>query len=160
MNKVNTKEKFEQEPVVVDKEKPTKKSAASTAREKSATRGDLVDLHKRMVEMFSTLQDGLGKMSDQKAAKDRLEICEQLNEMERSVNTMEGMLRIEMVPQFRAVLNDALEERRIGVQPRVRPIIVKGLFLLVGLGAGTFWSSEIMQMVNSSTAYLNTIFKG
>lgn len=117
-----------------------------------ATRRDLVELHKRWVAMFATLKEGLSEKSVKKAQADRLELCERLDEVNRSVNTMEGMMRIEMTPQFRTVLNEAFEERNIGVQPRRGAFLVKLALLVAAFAAGTIYSDETKNFAESTIA--------
>lgn len=125
-----------------------------------ARQSDLVELHKRIVAMFTTLREGLGDQSEAKAARDRKEICERLDELEQSMNCMEGMLRIEMTPQIRSVLNEALEECNIGVQSRWRGGFFRAVLLTAGVVAGVVWSAEITQAATAATAFVMELFNG
>lgn len=160
MNKINRTDDLEVEPVMADEdETQTPQNEAETpksgeAQDQVALRGDLIELHKRMVDMFKTLSTGLTTITTEKADKDRAVLSARIDEMERSLNTMEGMVRIEMVPQFRAVLNEALEERAIGSTSRVRSWGVAAVLIAAGITAGTVWSDEIATHWASLSEYI------
>jgi hypothetical protein len=103
----------------------------------------LIELHKRMVYMFKTLSTGLTALTTEKAEKDRATLSARIDEMERSLNTMEGMVRIEMVPQFRTVLNEALEERDIGSPSRLGQRLFLAALAVACVSAGVIWSADI-----------------
>jgi hypothetical protein len=108
-----------------------------------AKKADLAELHKRNVQLFATLKDGLGAMSEKKAAEDRASVLARLDEMEQSVNSMEGMLRIEMAPKLREMLNEMLEEvqpRKSRMWPRALAVV---LCLGIGLAVGARFSTEL-----------------
>ncbi|WP_260085176.1 hypothetical protein [Phaeobacter inhibens] len=46
------------------------------------TRGDLIELHKRITGMFATLNDGLGEMYTQKAEADRKALSARMDALE------------------------------------------------------------------------------
>ena len=154
MNKPNASESFRTQR---DTETATEEDQPAKPSKQVATRSDLVALHKRMVEMFSTLSDGLGESANQKAATDRLELCDRLDEMERSVNTMEGMLRIELLPQIDGVVSAALEKRNVGNSKKFKPITLNILIAAAAICAGVYWSGTITDGAKSISNYVSYI---
>lgn len=117
-----------------------------------ARRGDLVELHNRIVKLFETLNEGLGEAQARKAAADRAEITERLEAMEESVNRMEGALRIEFEPVLRAALNDVVAEQ---ARPKRRPIratIRVAALLLAGVALGAVLHQPIRDGAQAATA--------
>ncbi|UWR82361.1 hypothetical protein K4K97_18700 (plasmid) [Phaeobacter inhibens] len=115
------------------------------------TRGDLIELHKRITGMFATLNDGLGAMYTQKAEADRKALSARMDALEDAVNRMEGALRIELEPvlrdSFAKVLAKDTAARRRSPGQRLKRGITKGgglaLILALGLAAGTLYHSRI-----------------
>ncbi|AXT37055.1 hypothetical protein D1820_18330 (plasmid) [Phaeobacter sp. LSS9] len=115
------------------------------------TRGDLIELHKRITGMFATLNDGLGEMYTQKAEADRRALSARMDTLEEAVNRMEGALRIELEPvlrdSFAKVLAKDTAARRRSLGQRLKRGITKGgglaLILALGLAAGTLYHSRI-----------------
>ncbi|GLO72893.1 hypothetical protein MACH17_44100 [Phaeobacter inhibens] len=115
------------------------------------TRGDLIELHKRITGMFATLNDGLGEMYTQKADADRKALSARMDALEDAVNRMEGALRIELEPvlrdSFAKVLAKDTAARRRRLGQRLKRGITKGgglaLILALGLAAGTLYHSRI-----------------
>ncbi len=117
-----------------------------------ARRGDLVELHNRIVKLFETLNEGLGEAQARKAAADRAEITERLEAMEDSVNRMEGALRIEFEPVLRAALNDVVAEQ---ARPKRRPIratIHVAALLLAGVALGAVLHQPIRDGAQAAAA--------
>lgn len=124
-------------------------------------KSDLVELHKRMVAMFATLKDGLGEISETKAAQDREAVCTRLDEIELAMNSMEGLLRIEMAPKIRAMLNEVLEEMKVRRERRWPRVVSTLLFLGVGLGLGAVYAEVLLQLASTTvTGILAIIGKG
>ncbi len=115
------------------------------------TRGDLIELHKRITGMFATLNEGLGEMYAQKAEADRRALSARMDTLEEAVNRMEGALRIELEPvlrdSFAKVLAKDTAARRRSLGQRLKRGITKGgglaLILALGLAAGTLYHSRI-----------------
>lgn len=124
-----------------------------------ARQKDLIEMHKRLVNMFTTLKVGLGEQQARKAAQDRKALVQRLEEMERAVNGMEGVLRIEMAPQLEQMLDAALERRL--PRPGRRRFRFVGLVLavLAGLTLGTLYSEPIKQETIRAVAKLE-LFSG
>ena len=122
-----------------------KPEAPATPATKPASQRDIAELHKRMVQMFTTLNDGLTATALTKASKDREELCARLDETERAVNSMEGLLRIEFAPHIRTILQEEMDDHR-----RHQKRGWKGYILLFGLGAacvalGAVFSAELTE---------------
>ncbi|WP_417585520.1 hypothetical protein [Pelagibacterium sp.] len=105
-----------------------------------AARSDLVELHKRIAVMFTTLNDGLSEIHAKKAAADRAELCARIDWMEEAVNRMEGALRIEFEPVLKTALTEVMASRlttqRSHGSQRIRALIGLGLALSVGIVLG------------------------
>ncbi|ATG38074.1 hypothetical protein PhaeoP23_03921 (plasmid) [Phaeobacter piscinae] len=123
------------------------------------TRGDLIELHKRITGMFATLNEGLGEMYTRKADADRKVLSARMDTLEEAVNRMEGALRIELEPvlrdSFAKVLAKDRATRRRSLGQRLKRGITTGsglaLILALGLAAGTLYHSRIA--TTSDTAW-------
>ena len=73
-----------------------------------ASRGDLIELHNRIITMFTTLNEGLGEMQSSKAAADRTVLTARIDTLEEAVNRMEGALRIEFEPALKSALAEVM----------------------------------------------------
>ena len=121
----------------------SKAPSQSQAGDEPALKRDLVELHRRIVTMFTTLNKGLAEGSERKAAEDRAEITARLDRMEEAVNKMEGILRIEMAPQIRAIVQEELEDQRLTV-PSVRMVWLGRMLMLGGaLAFGVVFADQI-----------------
>lgn len=108
-----------------------------------ARQSDLVSLHKSLVESLRILGAGLGDRTAKAAAEDREEISKRIEEMSKSVNEMEGMLRIELGPEMSRQIEAGLD-RRAPVpahRARVRPGWI--LMICVAFLAGVFLAPEL-----------------
>lgn len=120
-----------------------------------ATRRDLVELNKKIVAMFRTLNEGLSDQASQKAAADRRALAERMDEMTDALNGMEGMLRIEIAPQFRMMLNEAFSEYL--PQRRRRHSVVMGVLLCgAGVVIGVVFSDQIAAAVGHVVDWVAT----
>ena len=99
-----------------------------------ARRKDIGEFHKRIVSLFTTLNQGLGEQSAIKAAEDRAQIDARLNAMEQAVNKMEGALRIELAPLMKAVVQDAVQARPVARPSTVWVKVIAALIAGVGVG--------------------------
>lgn len=115
-------------------------------------KSDLLELHKRSVAMFATLKEGLGEINEQKAVRDRAAVIARLDEMEQSVNSMEGMLRIEMAPKLRAMLNETLDDIQNTRSRRWPRVVAMGLMLFAGLVLGAVYSDELIRFASTVVA--------
>jgi hypothetical protein len=118
-------------------------SALVKGEQAIARQKDMIEMHKRFVAMFTTLNTGLGEQQSRKAAEDRAVLVEKLESMEHAVNGMEGVLRIEMAPQLERMLDDALDRREPKQNPRRFRVFWVILALIVGLAIGTLYSEKI-----------------
>lgn len=112
---------------------------------KVATQRDIADLHKRMVQMFTTLNDGLSATALAKAAKDREELCARLDETERAVNSMEGLLRIEFAPQIRSIIHEEMDDHRQHQKTGWRGAFFWMLSSAAFLTLGAVFSGELIE---------------
>ncbi len=119
-----------------------------------ATQSDLVELHKRIVALFSTLNKGLSETAMAKAAQDRAELSARIDSMEEAVNSMEGVLRIELAPHIRAVFHEEMEDQRRLAKPSFWTWVMRaGLAVGLVLG-GAFFTEEIQSLLELIRGYV------
>ena len=122
-----------------------------------AERADLVELHKRILTMFTTLNEGLGETQDRKAAQDRAALGARIDDLEAAVNRMEGALRIEMEPvlrdSFARVIAETARPQR-SWWDRLGRAGALALLLGVGLTLGALYHGELR---SSASALLQQI---
>lgn len=111
-----------------------------------ARRGDIGELHNRIVTLFGTLKDGLGAIHSEKAEQDRTAIVARLDEIDEAVNRMEGALRIEFEPLLRASIEDAVARQFKPATRRYRSVLLAGVFLIVGLAIGASFDVPLRSM--------------
>lgn len=112
-------------------------------------RRDLGDLHRQTVKLFQTLNDGLGEQQRLKAAEDRSVLIARMERLEKSVNAMEGAVRIEMAPLLRGMLDEALAAQAVRQSSRSYRAMWLGAGLTAGLLAGVFFADAIMPMADT-----------
>lgn len=130
--------------------------ALASGRNPLATRRDLVELNKRLVETIATLGKGLSEQSAEKAAADRRQLSERLEEMRDEVNAMEGLLRIELAPQFRMMLNESLDEHLSRKGRGWRAVAWSAAMIAAGIAIGTAFSTEIGDLAASARVAVET----
>jgi hypothetical protein len=116
----------------------------TTGEEGLAKRKDLTELHKRIVAMFTTLNQGLVEGQSVRAQEDRAQLIQRLDEVERAVNSMEGALRIELEPLIRNVVAAAVS--KIDNKPRKSALGLAWVSLILG-GAvlfGAYYNQQIL----------------
>lgn len=133
-----------------------KKTAESL--ERPATRKDLVDLHNRLLKMVTTMDIGLRDTASQSAAKDREEIVQRLEDMTESVDSLEGVVRIEITPYFHKALNDVFEERNIGVQSRLGSRLFGIALIGLAFAAGVYFAEPTLEAWLGSLEYSKQFF--
>lgn len=123
-----------------------------------ARRGDLVELNNRIVKLFTTLNTGLGEQQKAKAAEDRAALVARLDEMETSVNRMEGALRIEFEPLMRKAMEDVVQQH---VKTRKSSGVLRGLVwiftLATALGLGAYFGDELLRLGELITSSVGTV---
>jgi hypothetical protein len=122
-----------------------------------ARRSDVIELHKRIIKLFETLNQGVGDMYVAKAEQDRSMLSTRIDGLEDAVNRMEGALRIEFEPVLRQTLSQVVAEQN-GVQPARRG---RGLWimtvLIAGLALGSVFHAQITATVSELETYVSTI---
>ena len=109
----------------------------TTGDDALAKRKDLTELHKRIVAMFTTLNQGLVDSQAAKALEDRTQLIERLDHVERAVNSMEGALRIELEPLVTNIVTSVVSKTGDKSHASRMPssLIVLGICLAIGFGA-------------------------
>ena len=108
-----------------------------------AAQADLVALHKRIAEMFATLNEGLGAQAERKAAADRAALSTRIDQLEEAVNRMEGALRIEFEPVLKATVAEALAQAAPTPRRRWRGALAAALLAGTALAAGAWWHAPL-----------------
>jgi hypothetical protein len=132
-------------------------AALTRGDEALARRKDLTELHKRVVAMFTTLNQGLVDTQLNKALEDRAQLVERLDQIERSVNSMEGALRIELEPLLKSIVTGAIEKSESG-SPRNRAnSAMIWVSLCAALILGAYFSAEIAAVFNQVLSALGWV---
>ena len=128
-----------------------------------AERADLVELHKRILTMFTTLNEGLGETQDRKAAQDRAALGARIDDLEAAVNRMEGALRIEMEPvlrdSFARVIAETARPQR-SWWDRLGRAGALALLLGVGLTLGALYHGELRSSASALLQQIQTSLQG
>lgn len=128
-----------------------------------AERADLVELHKRILTMFTTLNEGLGETQDRKAAQDRAALGARIDDLEAAVNRMEGALRIEMEPVLRDSFARVIAETA-RPQRSWWDLLGRGgalaLLLGVGLTLGALYHGELRSSASALLQQIQTSLQG
>ncbi|THH38492.1 hypothetical protein E4Z66_02675 [Aliishimia ponticola] len=136
---------------------PDKTGAGDRKRSPPATRQDLIELHSRMVTMFKTLNHGLGEMAMKTAERDRKELCDRIEIVEKSLDSVEAALRVELTPQIQSILRSELTAspaKKGGNIFRMVSGVVVAIALVV---AGSVFSADIQPLTSSATGYLQPL---
>lgn len=128
-----------------------------------AERADLVELHKRILTMFTTLNEGLGETQDRKAAQDRAALGARIDDLEAAVNRMEGALRIEMEPvlrdSFARVIAETARPQR-SWWDRLGRAGALALLLGAGLTLGALYHGELRSSASTLLQQIQTSLQG
>jgi hypothetical protein len=116
---------------------------AAQATDRPVRLGDLVALNRRLVELFTTLNEGLTQSATDKAAADRAALSARLDGMERTVDGLEGLLRIELDGRLRAVCEEIADRKAYARTGKRVSVLALVLALLVGLCAGVLIAPDL-----------------
>lgn len=122
-----------------------------------ARRGDVIELHKRIIKLFETLNQGVGEMYVSKAEKDRSMLSTRIDGLEDAVNRMEGALRIEFEPVLRQTLSQVVAEQSDAKPARRGRGLGIMAVLIAGLALGSVFHAQIAEIVSNSETYVSTI---
>ncbi|MFX0543664.1 hypothetical protein ACEWPM_018455 [Roseovarius sp. S4756] len=121
-----------------------------------ARRGDLTELHKRIVQMLQTLSQAVGETITKKGADDRKELTARIDTLEDAVNRMEGALRIEFEPVLRKAMADVVAERAMPKRRLGRQMFWTGVILTAGLALGVAFHTELSGLAKQIVSVLST----
>lgn len=166
MNQVKNQSEFEApmsapvppEPKITKADAQFLQSVLVEGEQAIARQRDMVEMHKRIVSMFSTLKIGLSEQHAKKASEDRAALVQKLNKMESSVNGLEGALRIEMAPQLEQMLEVALDRRVPREKQRRFGLLGILMASIVSLAAGARYSVEIIDITTNAAVYFGQFF--
>ena len=120
-----------------------------------ARRKDIGELHKRLVAMLSTLQQGLSETQANKAADDRAELVARMDQIDGAINSMEAALRIELEPKLELMVRSAFMQS-VGRPPnRLFAALRQCVLISAALTVGVFNSTAISNFIASQ---VTTIF--
>jgi len=122
------------------------------------TRADLIEMHRRNIKMFETLNEGIGERYEKKAEADRAALSERIDALEGCVNRMEGALRIEFEPVLRKAVADVLASEVKPKRRYMRGTIWAALLIGVGLVGGAIWHGELRQGTHQFVSGAETLF--
>lgn len=132
-------------PVLTEADIQVIRAALTQGDDSLAKRKDIGEMHKRIVAMFTTLNQGLAESQSKKAADDRIAIEQRLEAMERSIDTMEGALRIELPPLLQEMVNGSAAASGKDM-PRSKILTTVAIFC-VGIALGSIFSAEVVGTV-------------
>lgn len=117
--------------------------ALTQGDEALARRRDIGELHKRIVNMITTLNQGLDEKQAARFAEDKAHFVARLDQIERAVNSMEGALRVELEPLLRTMVESAVESRGTARPATARNALQWLAAGIAGIALGFVFSSEI-----------------
>ncbi len=136
-------------PVLTEADIQSIRRALTQGEDSLAKRKDIGEMHKRIVAMFATLNQGLAESQDKKAADDRIAIERRLEAMERSIDTMEGALRIELPPMLQEMVIEVAAARNSGRAMPTSRIVMWTVVFCIGMAIGSFLPTSIASAVTS-----------
>lgn len=138
-----------QEAKVEPQQPPTPKpDNAGKSGLRPASQQDLIELHKRFVTMFTTLNDGLSESAKKRAEQERAEMDAKIAGLESSLNSLEGMLRIELVPQIRSLIGEEIAHKSPVKRRLFRRVIGISLICGVCVFLGATYSEQVSELVS------------
>ena len=145
-------------PILQDIDLQNIRSALTKGDDGLAKRKDLGEMHKRFVAMFTTLNQGISEAQISKAAEDRAQIDQRMDQMERALNSMEGALRIELGPMLERMVSEVISKSDLNRRPHSWRSISVAIIFVVGVAMGAFFEPRIqelsMQSLSSSSSDL------
>lgn len=134
----------------VEPQKPSPPQPESTVKSaiRPASQQDLIELHKRFVTMFTTLNEGLSDTAKARAEKDRAEMDVKIEGLETSLNSLEGMLRIELVPQIRSLIGEEISQKPPMKRQQFRRVLGVGVICAVCVFIGAEFSEQVGEVVS------------
>lgn len=113
-----------------------------------AQRRDLGELHRRTVEMFNMLKEDViaSKAADNSAQGEKLAV--RLEQVSKSVDSIDGAIRIELAPMIQSMIRDVVAERLPVAKTKNRRGLWLALGLVCGIGIGTVFAAELSAAAN------------
>lgn len=136
-------------PVLTEADIQSIRMALTQGEDSLAKRKDIGEMHKRIVAMFTTLNQGLAASQDKKAADDRTALERRLEAMERSVDNMEGALRIELPPMLQEMVIEATSAKISGREVLTSRTVMWAIVFCSGMAMGSLFSTNITSAVTS-----------
>jgi len=149
---------FAATPILQDIDLQNIRSALTKGEDGLAKRKDLGEMHKRLVAMFTTLNQGISENHAAKAAEDRAQIGQRMDQMEHALNSMEGALRIELGPMLEKMVADVISKSSLSRRPHSWRSLSVAIVFVVGVALGAIFEPGIrqfsMQSLSSSASDL------
>lgn len=143
--------------------KPADPPAGTVVRGTPAQRGDIADLDKRLQRMFATLDKNVAERieaSTKANAAAQAQLSARVDALEHSVNSIEGLLRIELGPELQRTLDARLDARRVSVGRPRNAVLVALAALLGGLVAGVVFQAEVTAAIEAAIAAVAEVGSG
>jgi hypothetical protein len=104
-------------------------------------------MHRNLVENLKKLGAGLTEQASSARSADREAMEKQIRKVERDLNAIDALLRIQLMPEIKVMIDDAISAQK---PPRTRRL-GKSLFVLLALGAavagGALFSQELHAVI-------------
>ena len=124
-----------------------------------ARREDLVKMHKSLLASLRALGEGLEGRIEAKAAADRAELSGRLDEVEAAVNGMEAVLRIQLLPEIRSAVEEALDKRAPKAGRRFPAIFLWILSVVLVGAAGVFFADHLAPLAIEIKSFIGGFFR-
>jgi len=143
-------------PILQDIDLRNIRSALIKGDDGLAKRKDLGEMHKRLVAMFTTLNQGIGESQALKVAADRAQIDQRMDQMERALNSMEGALRIELGPMLEKMVSDVMSKNNSGRRSYSWRSLSVALVFAIGVAMGVFFEPKIQEFSAKSFSFASS----
>jgi len=132
-------------PILQDIDLRNIRSALTKGEDGLAKRKDLGEMHKRLVAMFTTLNQGISENHAAKAAEDRAQIGQRMDQMEHALNSMEGALRIELGPMLEKMVADVISKSSLSRRPQSWRSLSVAVIFVIGVALGAIFEPGMQQ---------------
>lgn len=159
MNEITRTTKYEgtaapKTPYLSNEDARQLKTALIAGDDPMAKRSDLVAMHKRLVEMNTTLGQGLNEAMAKQADATRKSVDGRIGNLEKSVNSIEGALRIELAPLLDRMVAEAVEARTPPARRPVRTTLAAVALIVVGVAIGTQFHDTVRSTATATGSYV------
>lgn len=119
---------------------PAPETQSEEKGQEVALRRDLAEVHKRTMAALKSLRETTAAEAGARHASND----KRLAEIDTSLNRIEGVLRIEVGPQLRDIVDDCLDRREPGRRRIFGSVMKTATLLAVGAALGTFYGDDLL----------------